>query len=203
MDDYEPEPEETSPQQITIPIVTDGVPRSGHSPLLARCVYFSITADEPRGSWVLHLPTAPIPFLMLGLQGIIHRPLPWRAGIFVSPEEWNEIVTAIEQMDGFSVDFEYSWVPVALLDRARGRYPAGDESPNGLAVRGEVFRLSHKLFLEAWRAARDGTDFEGYANRGLDAFDGDRLADGLTYSPEETRSIQAWAIAQVAGARIG
>lgn len=203
MDEYEPGPEGFNPQDITIPVVADGVPRSGPAPRLARCVYFSITADEPHGSWVLYLPTAPILFLMLGLQGIIHRPLPWRAGLFVTPDDWNELVTAIEQQNGFSVDFEYFWVPVALLDRARGHYPAGDESPNRLAVRGEVFRLGHKLFLEAWRAARDGTDFVGYANRVLDVFDGDRLAAGLTYSPEETRSVQAWAIAQVAGAVIG
>ncbi|QEH36609.1 hypothetical protein OJF2_51930 [Aquisphaera giovannonii] len=203
MDDYYTDPEEISQQQVTIPIVTDGIPRSGPGPRLARCVYFSITADEPNRPWFLGLPNVTIPFLMLGLQGIIFRSPLRQSGLFVTPDDWNELVTIIEQQDGFSVEFEYFWVPVSLLDRARGQYPPGDESPNGLAVRGEVFRLGHKLFLEAWRAARDGTDFVNYANRVLDYFDGDRLAAGLTYSPEETRSIQAWAIAQVAGSIIG
>lgn len=203
MDDYEDEPEDSSQRQITIPVVTDGVPRSGHAPLLARCVYFSITADEPNLPCLLDIQGYHIPFLLLGMEGIIVRPLLPGPELFVSPDDWDKIVNAIEQQHGFSVDVEYFWVPVALLDRARERFPAGDDSPNRLAVRGEVFRLSRKLFLEAWLAARDGTDFAGYAARVLDFFDGERLAAGLTYSPEETRSIQAWSIAQVAGARIG
>lgn len=191
------------PPPTTVPVVTDSLTRGGSAPHLARCVYFTITADEPNSPWVLNTPNASIPFLMLGLQGIIYRPTRPDLEQFVSPDDWNELVTAVEQIDGFSVDFEYFWVPVALLDRARAFFPAAEESPNRLAVRGEVFRLGQRLFTEAWRAARDGTDFEGYAARVLDAFDGERLTAGLTYSPEETKSIQAWAIAQVAGAQIG
>lgn len=203
MDESVSDPEEGLPPPITVPVVTDSLPRDGPAPHLARCVYFTITADEPDLMGWLHLAGAHIPFLLIGLQGIIFRSALPGAGLFVFPDEWDELVTAVEQLDGFSVDFEYFWVPVDLLDRARSVYPVGDESPNMLAVRGEVFRLSRKLFSEAWRAARDGTAFDAYAARVLDTFDGERLTDGLTFSPKETRSIQAWAIAQVAGASIG
>jgi hypothetical protein len=191
------------PPPISVPVIADSLSRGGSAPLLARCVYFTITADEPSAPLILQTQSASIPFLLLGFQGIIYRPMRQNLEKFVTPDNWAELVVAVEQVDGISVDCEYFWVPVALLDQARAALPAAEESPKNLAVRGDLFRLGHRLFLEAWRAARDGTDFEGYAARVVDAFAGDRLAGGVTYSPEETKSIQAWAIAQVAGAVIG
>jgi hypothetical protein len=137
------------------------------------------------------------------MEGIIVYPLLGGPRIFQSPDDWSAIITAIEQLDGFSVEFEYFWMPVGLLDRARRLYPANDDSPNSNAVRGEVYRLSRKLFTEAWRAARDGTNFEEYAARALDNFDAEGPRNGLSYSPRETFSLQQWAVGQEANARIG
>ncbi len=60
------------PPPVSVPLILDGVVRDG--PVhLARCVYFSIVADEPGTDWLPRLQGADVPFLMLGLQGIIHR----------------------------------------------------------------------------------------------------------------------------------
>jgi hypothetical protein len=203
MDNSASDPNSGLPPLSTVPVVTDGLTRVGPQPHLARCVYFTIEANEPNSPWTLSAPNVIVPFLMLGLQGIVFRPVRPDREEFVSPDDWDDLVTTIEQIYGFSVDFEYFWIPVALLDRARLLSPASEESPNRLAARGEVYRIGPRLFTEAWRTARKGTDFQDYALRVLDGFDGDRLAAGLTYSPEETKSIQAWSITQVAGARIG
>jgi hypothetical protein len=55
MDDYGDDLEE-GPQDITIPVVTDGVPRAGNPPLLARfdvalfLARFTLRLDIPLGS---------------------------------------------------------------------------------------------------------------------------------------------------------
>lgn len=190
-------------RSFTVPVILDSMGGGATWPQLARCVYFVISIDEPDTPFFLHMGNVQIPFLMLGLQGIIYQPVQPGMESFVSPKLWSELIEEIEHRDGFSVDFEYFWVPVELLNRARAASPFGEKSSEVVAQRGDVFRLRDPLFLEAWRAAQDGTDFVRYAALAMDNYGGDRLAAGLTYSPEETDSLRIWAIDEFAKAKIG
>ncbi len=42
--------------------------------LITRCNYLSVECDIPKPGWTLRVSELNLPFLMLGLTGVIHRP---------------------------------------------------------------------------------------------------------------------------------
>lgn len=187
---------------LSIPVIVDSNSVAGSSPNLSRCVYFTMTTDEPELPVTMTTVDGTIPFVLLGLQGILHSPLPPDVGIFQYPSQWETLVTTIEKIEGFEVDFEYFWIPTELLDLARSVKPREEFQSSSKASRGDVFRLSRRLFVAAWQAARDGVDFDSYATQLLKEYSGDRLPLEIQYSPLETKSIGIWAIEQASAAQI-
>ncbi|MHC4359021.1 MAG: hypothetical protein ACYSTQ_09520 [Planctomycetota bacterium] len=58
----------------TIPIIIDDIKRYDKF-RMSRCTFFSIAYDLPSPDWVLELEDSSIPFFLLGLSGIIWKPM--------------------------------------------------------------------------------------------------------------------------------
>jgi hypothetical protein len=182
--------------KITIPVIADSLPREAWNDL-ARCVYFTIIADDPSTMWGLSLDgLSSVPFLMLGLEGIIFRPVRPDESDFTSPQLLQELIDAVESLEGFSVETEYFWLPTKLLDAAFSATIA--ETPDrSSADRGSVFRVSHRLFTEALRAAREGTGLDHFSRVATDQIVGEVENSAIRYSPVETMAIREWSERQV------
>lgn len=201
----DPRPSNAPREPVTVPVILDGIPtdapdpgeanppgsvRAPYRPGLARCIYFSIAAEDPGTSWMLGLDGLQVPFLMLGLQGIIHRPVGARTE-FTHPALLRRLIRLVEAQPGMSVETEYLWLPAPLVDGAWARSREGREgrgrTPGG-APRGSVFRVGERRFAAAFRAARAGTGFEGWMEGRVDEGPG----ASLRYSPVETVAVREW-----------
>jgi hypothetical protein len=133
---------------------------------------------------------------MLGLQGIIHRPIRGGSNEFTSPDLFDELIDAVERLEGMSVETEYLWLPAGLLDRAwRAAYWRAESEEEG-APRGSVFRVSEPLFTDAFGAAREGTRLQHFATAGVEYPLDDFRGPSARYSPEETSALRAWSRTQ-------
>ncbi len=186
------------PQQhdasLTVPVILDGVVREG--PIgLARCTYFSTAAEEPLPGWELRFPEGSvIPFLMLGLQGIIIQPAN-REPEFTSPYLLDELIRLIEQHEGLSVELEYLRLPDVLVERAWAASTDGRETRVRRPPPGGLFRVGSTLFATAFHVAREGTDFSqlGFA---AEERVGEAEGSVLRYSPVETDAVRRWSLLQ-------
>jgi len=81
---------------VSIPVIADSLPRGSWNDL-ARCLYFTITAEDPGTDWFLRLGGfVNVPFLMLGLEGIIFRPIRPDAEEFTDPDLLDELIRVVE-----------------------------------------------------------------------------------------------------------
>lgn len=177
------------PAEATIPVILDGMVREGGPGYVGRCVYFSIVADEPRTNWTLGLEMERIPFVMLGLQGIIHRPVEADEEEFIHPWLLEKLIRRVEEQAGMSVETEFLWLPGWLLEQAWSVSPATErEAPQ--PTRGSLFRVAAPLFAAAFRAARDGTGFDTLWEGEVRVGEGPEPA--LRYSPVETEAVRRW-----------
>jgi hypothetical protein len=182
---------------VSIPVIADSLPRGAWNDL-ARCLYFTITAEDPGTNWFLQLGGfVTVPFLMLGLEGIVFRPIQPDAEEFTDPDLLDELIRVVEGLDGFTVETEYLWLPTALLDKAWLAGRTGEEVREDHPDRGTVFRVDSRLFTRAFRAARDGTDFGRFAAFALDQSVGEGPNAAVRYSPLETGAIRKWSEGQV------
>jgi len=188
-----PQPQQHDPG-LTVPVILDGLVREG--PIgLARCTYFSIAAEEPLPGWGLRFADGGvIPFLLLGLQGILIQPANGEPE-FTSPYLLDELIRLIERHQGLSVELEYLWLPDVLVERAWAASPAGRDPSVRRPPRGGVFRVGSTLFATAFQVARDGTDFSrlGFA---AEERVGDAEGSVLRYSPVETDAVRRWSLLQ-------
>lgn len=173
-----------------VPVITDSVPGEVPSDLV-RCIYFYITADGPSTGWLLGLPQAELPFLMLGLQGIIYRPAT-AATEFDSPALLSQLIKEVELQEGFTVETGCIWIPAGLLQRSK-RLVADSE-----AERGDVFRVDLSLFASAWGVAYENADVHRFIDDTNNIEVGQSVPEPLIYfSPVETNSISSWSIEQI------
>ena len=139
-----------------------------------RCLYFTIESEDPSPGWALTLAqNSPVPFLMLGLSGVIHAPSPSESE-FTQPDQLDTLIAAIEADDRFYVSLADIWLPNLLL--ANNREPR----------RNDVFRLDAKLFSEAYRYRRGLL-----ATARFVAVSADRL-QAIRFSAIETKVMSVW-----------
>lgn len=172
----------------TVPVIVDGISQANPSDL-SRCIYFSISADDPAPGWQLGLANLAIPFVMLGLQGIIHRPSQTQAE-FSSPDDINGMIDAIEgtTLGGeLIVDTGVIWVPTVWLDQAFSR--RGQEASNMVLTRGALFRFDFALFTELWRFADNRTDLQALLSS---MTVGEPVIPRVVFSPAETTAFAKW-----------
>jgi hypothetical protein len=160
---------------LDVPILVE-TPGRPYFPMV-RCHYISIEYDTPLAQWSIEMGGgSTLPFLMLGLSGIVLQP--FGAPRFASYGLIESFFQNIEDSVGLSINFEDIWLPTFLFTRT-------------LRV-GDVYRVGSSLFLLGWtyRDARlPQQEFEA---------DCKRLSEEIAYSDEETRSFNAWCVEQIA-----
>jgi hypothetical protein len=164
----------------TVPVIVDDVKRYPDFHM-TRLTYFSIECDEPAPGWTLELDRARVPFLMMGLSGIVLRPTGARAR-FDEPDAFRDLFDLVEQHEALYVDVNDVWLPNGCFEGMR-------------VGRGDVFRVGVRLFARAlaYRSNRETTErFEA------EAID---LRGEIEPSPAEADAFRAWSRSQIDDAR--
>ena len=153
------------PGNQDVPIVVETLSRS-YFPM-HRCSYLYVECDEPRTGWRLNT----MPFLMLGLVGIIQAP--FGAPRFEQYQRLTQLFQVLEDEMGMTINFADIWLPDFMFRSRRARV-------------GDVYRLELEMFKNAFlfREARMPRNvFLGQA---------EKLEEGLHFSELETRVFLAW-----------
>jgi hypothetical protein len=164
----------TVPQNSSVPILIETLSR-GFFPML-RCHYLVVDFEVPRDRWALRVGETILPFLMLGMAGIVQQP--FHGGIFDNPVRIEELFARVEVEEAL-VTFEDLWLPEFLF-----------ESPNT----GDVYRVSVPLFLASfsYRDARMSLENFEHSCR--------ELHEQIQLSKEETAAFRVWTEEQWAAA---
>jgi hypothetical protein len=148
---------------------------------MIRCTYFSIESDGPSDAWCLELKQRRIPFLLLGLSGVITAPSR-RRSFFDTPASIDGLFETIEASPDLFIDINDVWLPSGLFE----------DRP---AARGDVYRIDAPLFLKAqgFRAGRLTPASFDAINAGP--------SGSLRFSEIETRVFRDWSLSHIAAAR--
>ena len=166
------EPDETT---TDIPLLVDD--RKDYPNFqMTRLSYFCVECATPSPGWTLVLEQTRVPFLMMGLSGIITGP-PERDR-FSSPDDIDAIFARIEADERFYVDINDLWIPNSCFR---------DSEPQ----RGDVIRIGLKLFEQALAFRGNSISMEVYIGRAHD------FADLIEPSPEEAEAFSQWNIRQI------
>ncbi len=180
-------------QELEVPLVADSLARDDEDPnRLARCIFFSIVADEPEPGASLVRDGQTIPFLLLGLQGILYQPLSGAAE-FTDPDEINKLIEAIEGQTAegpLTIETGLIWVPTSWLDAAYSVLPT--ERADNRAERGDVFRVRLTLFRSLWRFADNRLELGDLYSQWSQSGGTETPPPLLRYSREETRVFGQW-----------
>jgi hypothetical protein len=166
---------------IDIPVVVDAIRMHREFPMV-RCSYLSIECDSPVSSLSINIDDWELPLLIMGLAGIVIRPL--SAKLFSDVEFIEELYRRIEDQAGLLIDIDDLWLPSLLFD-----------SINMTPDIGHVYRLKRDLFVLAF-SFREG-------NMDVDTFiDGcKRLPQSVLFSPDEMSAFSAWRKLQIETAK--
>ncbi|MEA3211689.1 MAG: hypothetical protein QOE70_4746 [Chthoniobacter sp.] len=169
--------------ESTVPLIVDSITSSEEFDM-ARLIFFYIDAEESLDQWWLGLDGESIPFLMLGLAGIIV--VPDGGDEFTNPQQIRDFFDRIETLPNREMRVETGdvWVPRSLLT---ARYET--------AARGDVFRVSFRLFGDSYsfRAGRiDREKFEHVMR--------DRAIEA-TFSEVETKAFREWSASEIGRSR--
>jgi hypothetical protein len=164
-----------------IPVVIDAV-RVHKEFSMVRCNYFSVECDSPTSGLAISVGGEQLPLLILGLVGIITRPL--GAERFSSVDLIEDLFKRIEDQDGLLIDVDDLWLPLLLFD-----------SINMTPDIGHVYRLKSDLFALAF-SFREG-------NMDVDTFIAGckRLPQSVLFSEDEMSAFSAWRKLQIETAK--
>lgn len=155
----------------SVPLIVDDVKQIQSFPM-TRCMYFCIECDTPRAGWLLGLGQQDIPFLMLGLSGVVAQPSAGDA-LFDSPAKLERLFDSVEAAGNLYVGQSDVWMPNFVLQ--------GESH-----IRGSVYRVGIDLFAAAFRFRQglvDQHEFLGVA---------DQLVKSVRFSGVETRAMAEW-----------
>lgn len=179
-----------------IPVLIDDV-KTLDAFAMSRCTYFSIDAEAAVDDWVTLLRSRGIPFLIMGVSTVIHRP---EVDVlsFGTPDQIDSLFNRIEQTDDLIVETGHIWLPNEMFDdyRKRGKHRT---NTTGSMARGAVWRISFDLFRQALRFERDLISSDQFILAGRSLLRENQLA--LSYSAEETQVFASWSAAQIEAAR--
>ncbi len=164
-------PEENGYSGLSIPIVVDDT-RSRETLQMSRCTYFSIRCDTPSAGWEVRLGDRSIPFLMLGLSGVIYRPSP-EEELFDDPGKLEFLFKSIEEHPDLYIDISNLWIPTVTFG-------------GGSHKRGMVYRITKKLFDTAYRFTNNEIQTEEYLTMCKE------MIGAVRYSPLETGALKKW-----------
>lgn len=164
----------------SIPVMLDDI-RKYDDFDMSRCTYFTIESDAPSPNWVLGPQSLNIPFYLLGLSGIIWKPL-GDHHIFDSPESIDGLFDAIEDRSELYIDVNDIWLPNYLFD----------DLPH---ERGNVYRIEEKLFVESYLYRHDRVSLEQFLKSC------EELRKSIAFSEIETKAFKKWEMNQIEQAR--
>ena len=164
----------------SIPIMIDSIKKYKDFSM-SRCTYFTVESDTPSPNWIINLEHLRIPFYLLGISGIIWKPLGDQL-TFKSPDLVDELFEAIERIPELYVDINDIWLPNFLFRP-------------GSPKRGNVYRVAEKLFAEAYRYRQDQIQQKKFLLYCEEAI---RL---ISFSGIETKSFHEWEMNQIAIAK--
>jgi hypothetical protein len=185
------------PEILDIPVLIDDV-KSLDGFNMTRCTFFTIDAEAAVDDWVALLRGRGIPFLLMGLSALIHRP-EVDVRRFSESDQIDSLFNRIEQSGGLVVESGHIWLPNEMF----GMYgkETKHRSPNDPAVqRGAVWRISVGLFQMALQFEREVFSSEQYTEDCLAALKAELPA--LEYSADESDVFRSWSAAQIEAARI-
>jgi len=144
---------------------------------MVRCHYITIEFDEPGNQWNLGFDNVQLPFLMLGLSGVVLAPA--EDTQFSHPNLIEGLFNRVETSRGL-VNLEDIWIPAEL-------FPTAPEV-------GSVFRVGIDLFrwLFAFRDSRISREVLERQSR--------ELHNRIRFSAIETKVFQAWSAAVIESA---
>jgi hypothetical protein len=138
---------------------------------MVRCSYFTIECDIPIPDWTLTLKNSKIPFFVIGLSGIVFRPL-GNEYIFETQKLITDFFRSVEKNKDLFIDSNYIWIPDFLFDFE--------------LKRGDVYRLTDLLFIAAYKFRKGKINQRPYL-----AFCQDSKKLSI-YSAKETSAFRQW-----------
>jgi len=184
------------PGPFDIPVLIDDVKRLG-SFNMTRFTFFTIEATTAVDDWVALLRERGIPFLLLGVSPVIHRP-DLKATRFTSPEQIDQLLNAIEDIEGLVVETAYIWLPNFLFE-IDGRWDPLPSVEDSTAKRGVVWRVSFRLFQKALQFQREVISAVRFSEQCRELMKSPVAP--VTHSPDETVVFRTWSAAQLDAAR--
>jgi hypothetical protein len=149
---------------------------------MVRCNYLYLECDAPRPGWTLGINSGRLPFLMLGLMGIVQAP--FDAPRFTEYRHLDELFARVEE-NGFQVHFADIWLPDFVF---------GPREPHV----GDVYRVDVRVFKMAQLFRDGGVTQEHFLDFLRDSTD----QIGVRFSEEETRVFLAWTVENLSAAAI-
>jgi hypothetical protein len=170
----------TMPSANDVPVVADSVKTQVQFPMV-RCNYLSVECDSPKPDWTLSIDRGNLPFLMLGLVGIITRP--FDAERFYTVQSIEDLFEQLEDRADLFIDVDDIWLPMLLFDDAGIRPEVG-----------HVYRVTSEMFTTAHSFREGRLDLEIFLERCR------ILERSLVLSEEEMSAFQQWRETQVRNA---
>jgi hypothetical protein len=185
------------PGPFDIPVLVDDVKHLGDFNM-TRLTFFTIDATTAVDDWVALLRERSIPFLLLGLSPVIHRPIvaPTR---FTSPGQIDELFKVIEDTEGLVVETAHIWLPNFLFEEDGGKWDLSPSGEDSGAMRGAVWRVSLGLFGKALLFQREVISGARFARQCRELTESSVAP--VEYSPEETAVFRVWSTAQIDAGR--
>jgi hypothetical protein len=183
------------PGPYTIPILVDDVKQLKDFNM-TRGSFFTIDASGMGDDWVAILRGREVPFMILGVTNVLHRPDTDNL-LFVSATSIEQLFDQIESVEGLVVESEYIWLPNFLFDPHIGLYSA-NEQPIQLE-RGAVWRIGFGLFQMAVTFLQEVIPADTYQERCWQMIQSGQVE--LGYSHEESISFREWSDAQFTEAK--
>lgn len=165
---------------IDVPVIVDAVRIYEYFPMV-RCNYLSIECDSPKVGWTIGIGGEELPFMILGLVGIITRP--FIADKFNNIELIEDVFRRIEDEADLLVDVDDIWLPMFLFNNINIRPETG-----------HVYRIKSDLFILALSFREGRLDIQAF----LDGCE--RLDRPLMLSEDEMRAFGQWRELQVRNA---
>lgn len=165
-------------RRISVPIIIDDVRKNPEFPIV-RCTFFTIENDMLSPDWKMTLSNHRVSFHLLGLSGVIWKPI--RGVTFSDPSQIEELFGIVERDPELHIGINDIWFPDWLFDEH--------------IKRGEVCRVSENLFRMGYLFRGDRIskeEFLRYCHK---------FRDNLRLSITETESFRKWSSMQIEHAK--
>ncbi|MGW8224860.1 MAG: hypothetical protein ACWGOY_03965 [Anaerolineales bacterium] len=184
------------PGPYTIPILIDDI-KQLQDFNMTRGTFFTIDASGMGDDWVAMLRGQGVPFLILGVTNVLHRP-DLKNLLFDSATQIDRLFDRIESVEGLVVESEYIWLPNILFDPQVDSYSAG-QTPAHLQ-RGAVWRIGFGLFQTALTFRQEVIPADTYIERCRQFIHSAQIE--IVYSPGESNAFRSWSGEQFEAAKV-